>query len=72
MRRPGAHFAEFYDRARAVAGALAASGVGAQDRIALIDHNGVECLEVVFGAALLNAVVVTVNWRLAPRRSCRS
>ena len=58
-------FAELYDRARAVAGALSASGVGAQDRIALIDHNGVEFLEVVFGAALLNAVVVPVNWRLA-------
>jgi long-chain acyl-CoA synthetase len=59
-------FAGFYDRARAVAGALAASGVGPQDRIALIERNGVEALEVVFGAALLNAVVVNVNWRLAP------
>ena len=65
MRRPGLSFAELYDRARAVAGALSASGVDAQDRIALIDHNGIEFLEVVFGAALLNAVVVHVNWRLA-------
>jgi long-chain acyl-CoA synthetase len=59
-------FSELYDRAGAVAGALAASGVGAQDRVALIERNGVEALEVVFGAALLNAVVVNVNWRLAP------
>jgi long-chain acyl-CoA synthetase len=59
-------FSEFYDRARAVAGALSASGVGAQDRVALIERNGVEALEVVFGAALVNAVVVNVNWRLAP------
>jgi long-chain acyl-CoA synthetase len=59
-------FAELYDRARAVAGALSASGVGAQDRVALIERNGVEAVEVVFGAALLNAVVVNVNWRLAP------
>jgi long-chain acyl-CoA synthetase len=59
-------FAEFYGRAQAVAGALAASGVGPQDRIALIERNSIESLEVVFGAALLNAVVVNVNWRLAP------
>src|SRR5262245_31738308 len=59
-------FSEFYDRAQRVAGALSASGVGTQDRIALIERNSVEALEVVFGAALLNAVVVNVNWRLAP------
>jgi len=59
-------FAEFYERAQAVAGALAAGGVGAQDRVALIERNSIEALEVVFGAALLNAVVVNVNWRLAP------
>src|SRR5690242_14379681 len=41
-------FAELYQRAQAVAGALAASGVGAQDRIALIDRNGIEGFEVVF------------------------
>jgi long-chain acyl-CoA synthetase len=59
-------FAELYARAQAVAGALAASGVRAQDRVALIERNGIEGLEVVFGAALLDAVVVSVNWRLAP------
>ncbi len=59
-------FTEFYDRAQAVAGALAAAGVGSQDRVAVIERNGIEVLEVVFGAALLNAVVVNVNWRLAP------
>src|SRR3984957_20572243 len=59
-------FSEFYERAQAVAGALAAAGVGDQDRVAVIEHNGIEVLEVVFGAALLNAVVVNVNWRLAP------
>jgi long-chain acyl-CoA synthetase len=59
-------YTEFYQRAQAVAGALAASGVSPQDRIALIERNSIESLEVVFGAALLNAVVVNVNWRLAP------
>lgn len=59
-------FSKFYDRARSVAGALAGSGVTAQRRVAVIDRNSIESLEVVFGAALLNAVVVNVNWRLAP------
>jgi long-chain acyl-CoA synthetase len=59
-------FAAFYERAKAVAGALAGSGVRAQDRVAVIDRNSIESLEVVFGAALLNAVALNVNWRLAP------
>ncbi len=59
-------FQAFYDRAQAVAAALVAEGVGPQDRIALIERNGIEVLEVVYGAALLNAVVVNINWRLAP------
>ncbi|HVA73342.1 MAG TPA: long-chain-fatty-acid--CoA ligase [Acidimicrobiales bacterium] len=59
-------FAEFYERAKAVAGALASKGVRAHDRVAVIDRNSIENLEVVFGAALVNAVVVNVNWRLAP------
>jgi long-chain acyl-CoA synthetase len=54
------------DRAAQVAQALAAQGVGSQDRIAFLDKNGIEHFEVFFGAALLNAVCVDVNWRLAP------
>ena len=57
---------EFYDRAKQVAQALADDGVGEQDRIAFLDKNGIEHFEVFFGAALLNAVCVDVNWRLAP------
>ncbi|HEY3811303.1 MAG TPA: long-chain-fatty-acid--CoA ligase [Acidimicrobiales bacterium] len=59
-------FGALYERAQAVAGALAASGVGPQDRVAVLERNSTEVLEVVFGAALLNAVAVNVNWRLAP------
>jgi long-chain acyl-CoA synthetase len=59
-------FGQLYQRSCQVAGALAGSGVGQQDRVAIIDRNGVETFEVAFGAALLNAVVVNVNWRLAP------
>lgn len=56
---------ELYERSQRVASALAAAGVGPQDRIAFLDKNGIEHFEVFFGAALLNAVCVDVNWRLA-------
>ncbi|MEP6660201.1 MAG: fatty acid--CoA ligase [Acidimicrobiales bacterium] len=56
---------ELLARAGQVANALAAEGVGNQDRIAFLDKNCVEHFEVFYGAALLNAVCVDVNWRLA-------
>ncbi|MCU1504952.1 MAG: putative fatty-acid--CoA ligase [Ilumatobacteraceae bacterium] len=56
---------ELARRSRQVADLLAASGVGALDRVAFLDKNGIEHFEVFFGAALLNAVCVDVNWRLA-------
>jgi len=57
---------ELYGRACRVAGALAADGVVAGDRVAYLDRNGIEFFEVFFGCALLGAVSVAVNWRLAP------
>jgi long-chain acyl-CoA synthetase len=57
---------ELLTRSGQVANGLAAEGVGPQDRIAFLDKNGVEHFEVFYGAALLNAVCVDVNWRLAP------
>ncbi|MEO5723291.1 MAG: long-chain-fatty-acid--CoA ligase [Ilumatobacteraceae bacterium] len=57
---------ELYARSQQMAAFLAANGVGNQDRVAFLDRNGVEHFEVFFGAALLNAVCVDVNWRLAP------
>jgi long-chain acyl-CoA synthetase len=48
-----------------VANLFAAAGVGNQDRVAFLDKNGIEHFEVFYGAALLNAVCVDVNWRLA-------
>jgi long-chain acyl-CoA synthetase len=57
---------ELYERASRVAQGLLAEGVGNQDRIAFLDKNGVEHFELFYGAALLNAVCVDVNWRLAP------
>ena len=55
-----------------VAQALADAGVGSQDRVAFLDKNGIEHFEVFFGASLLNAVCVDVNWRLPPPRSSTS
>jgi long-chain acyl-CoA synthetase len=58
-------WAELYRRSSQVANLLAANGVGAEDRVAFLDKNGIEHFEVFYGCALLNAVAVDVNWRLA-------
>jgi len=59
-------WAGLYGRAVRVAAALASSGVGPGGRVAFLDRNCVEYFEVFFGCALLGAVIVPVNWRLAP------
>ena len=60
-------YGQLYERAQRVAQALAAEGVGSQDRVAILDKNCPEYFELQYGAALLNAVLTPVNWRLAPR-----
>lgn len=57
---------EVYRQACRTAAALAAEGVGPGDRVAFLDRNSIEYFEVFFGCALLGAVSVGVNWRLAP------
>jgi len=59
-------WSEVFDRATRVSHALAADGVSAGDRVAFLDRNCIEYFEVFFGCALLGAVSVAVNWRLAP------
>ena len=59
-------WAQHYERACRVANALRADGVGVGQRVAFLDRNGLEYFEVLFGGALLGAVNVAVNWRLAP------
>ncbi len=59
-------WAEVYRRAKRVSRALAGEGVSAGDRVAFVDRNCIEYFEVFFGCALLGAVSVAVNWRLAP------
>ncbi len=60
-------YGELHDRSNQVARALLAEGVGPQDRVAYVDKNSIEFFEVLFGLAKVNAVNVTVNWRLLPQ-----
>jgi long-chain acyl-CoA synthetase len=60
-------WAELDERSNQVANGLIALGVGPQDRVAFFDKNVPEFFELMFGAAKANAVIVGVNWRLAPR-----
>ncbi len=58
-------WAEEYRRACQVAQALTRDGVGVGDRLAFLDRNGMAYFDLLFGGALLGAVNVAVNWRLA-------
>jgi acyl-CoA synthetase (AMP-forming)/AMP-acid ligase II len=57
---------ELDERSNAVAAGLSAAGVGAQGRVARLDKNDPTYYEMLYGAAKVNAVLVDVNWRLAP------
>ena len=58
-------WSELRDRSARAAQGLLAAGVGEQERVAFLDKNGFEHFEIMFGAAMINAVCVDVNWRLA-------
>ncbi|WP_040494450.1 long-chain-fatty-acid--CoA ligase [Ilumatobacter nonamiensis] len=58
-------WSELLESSSRMAQALSDAGVGADDRVAFLDKNGIEHFEVFFGSAMLNAVAVDVNWRLA-------
>ena len=68
-RRPRSRGPSCTSGPRRVATGLGVAASAPEDRVALLDKNGIEHFEVFFGAALLNAVCVDVNWRLAPPRS---
>ncbi len=55
-----------YGRAGQVAQACRRDGVAAGDRLVILDRNGLTYFDVLFGGALMGAVNVAVNWRLAP------
>jgi long-chain acyl-CoA synthetase len=59
-------WSEVHHNARRISAALMSAGVLPGDRVAFLDRNGIEYFEVFFGCALLGAVSVAINWRLAP------
>ncbi len=56
----------FHERTSRVANGLRALGAGPGSRIAAMDQNSDRYFEILFGAAKIGAVLVSVNWRLAP------
>lgn len=63
-------YAELDERSNRVAQALRADGVREGDRIAVLDKNSLEIVEILFGAIKLGAVLAPLNWRLtAPELS---
>ena len=59
-------WAEEHERTSRLAHALLDASVGAGDRVAFLDKNGLAYFDVLLGGAKINAVNVAVNWRLAP------
>ena len=59
-------YGEIDERSNRLANALAAEGVGEQERVARLDKNSPEWVDLAFATAKLNAVTCDVNWRLAP------
>ncbi len=59
-------YGELDRRASQVANGLVAAGLKPQARVAFLDKNSDRFFEVTFGSAKANAVMVAVNWRLAP------
>lgn len=59
-------YSQMNRRANRLANALAAMGLGKGDRVAILLRNCPEYLEAFFGLAKLGAVVVPLNYRLAP------
>jgi acyl-CoA synthetase (AMP-forming)/AMP-acid ligase II len=59
-------FAALNDRSTQVANALTDRGVGRGDRVAVLTKNIPEFFEVAFGCAKIGAILVGLNWRLAP------
>jgi acyl-CoA synthetase (AMP-forming)/AMP-acid ligase II len=58
--------AQLRDRAVRLVSAMAASGVGRQDRIAVLSRNGIEFGELIAATQLSGIIMATVNFRLSP------
>ena len=57
--------AQYAARVARLAAGLAGAGVGRGDRVALLAHNGLACVDLLGAAARLGAILVPVNWRLS-------
>ncbi|GAC1574442.1 MAG: fatty acid--CoA ligase [Candidatus Dormibacteria bacterium] len=76
QQRPGApavtfenhtlDFAALDARSDRFAAALAAAGVGPGDRVGHLEKNSAAFFEILFGCSKAGAVLVALNWRLAP------
>lgn len=60
-------FGELAERASRLAAGLAAAGLLAGERVAVVARNRVEVVELYFALAELGAVTVPINWRLRAR-----
>lgn len=60
-------FAELHESAEHVAQALHRSGVKPGDRVAVLDQNSVEIIELLFACARVGAMLVPLNFRLNPQ-----
>jgi acyl-CoA synthetase (AMP-forming)/AMP-acid ligase II len=59
-------YGEMAGRATALAGGLAARGIGRGQVVGLLSYNCPEFLETIFAANYLGAIAMPINWRLAP------
>ncbi len=59
-------YGELDERSNRIARALLARGVGAGTRVAYLDRSSPEVVELLFAASKIGAVLVPLNWRLAP------
>src|SRR4051794_29734137 len=59
-------YADLDRRASRIANGLAGLGIRRQDRIGYLGRNSDLYFELLFGAERLGAVLVPLNWRLAP------
>ena len=56
-------FAELDSRSSRVANALLADGIGAGDRVAILDRTAPETYELFFACAKIGAIMMPLNWR---------
>ncbi len=59
-------FGDLHRKSSRVANALVSAGVQRGDRVAVLTKNRPEFFEVAFGCAKIGAILVGLNWRLAP------